>query len=219
MQEAPVGAGSAARDLRSASDPTRLGILRLLLDSPSGRLGVTDLADRLGLRQPTVSHHLRVLEDDGLIVRQAEGRHRFASIAPDRLATILTWLDATAPTESLDPAVAERIISDLADRFSGVFSRETVDICVRDSADLLARRPRTRRHLSSLTAQFAADRLAATARADLRSPLDHVPDVLFVCVQNAGRSQLAAAILRFVGATGCGCARRGRSRPASSTPS
>lgn len=189
---------SAARDLRTVADPTRLEILRLILAAPEGRLGVTDLAERLGLTQPTVSHHLRVLEDDGLVLRTAEGRHRFTSVAPDRIAEVAGWLRVGSPTGTIEPAVLERIVDDLARRFVGVFSRETVAEYVRGSADLLADRPRATGMHASMTAQFAADRLAAAARSTRASAVEGPPEVLFVCVQNAGRSQLAAAILRFV---------------------
>lgn len=188
---------AAPHDLRVIADPTRREILRLLLDH--SRLGVTDLATRLDLRQPTVSHHLRLLEGDGLVVRQAEGRHRYAALAPHRLGEVAGWLQSgeAPPPAVVDPAAFERIVDDLTQRFAGRFSRETVAECVRDSAELLARRPRSGTLLTSLTAQFAAERLTATAQ--VTPAHDSIPDVLFVCVQNAGRSQLAAAILRFLG--------------------
>ncbi len=60
---------------------------------------------------------------------------------------------------------------------------------------MLAGRAHVTRYLPSLTARFAADRLRALAGAEAHSS-DSTPDVLFVCVQNAGRSQMASAILR-----------------------
>ncbi len=103
---------------------------------------------------------------------------------------------------AIDPAagvvagpVLERIADDLATRFEGVFSRETVAETVHESYRLLAERARITRYLPSLTGRFAADRLRALARAEGRVRSGPVR-VLFVCVQNAGRSQLASAILR-----------------------
>ena len=58
----------------------------------------------------------------------------------------------------------------------------------------LARSAKVTTHLPALTARFAADRLLALAQAQGDAPRD-VPEVLFVCVQNAGRSQMAAALL------------------------
>jgi arsenate reductase len=66
---------------------------------------------------------------------------------------------------------------------------------VRQSYDLLSTRAHVTRHLPSLTSRFTADRLRALAEADGLTAHE-TPTVLFVCVQNAGRSQLASAILR-----------------------
>ena len=59
----------------------------------------------------------------------------------------------------------------------------------------LAERARVSEHLPSLTTRFAEDRLGALAVASGRE-LRGTPEVLFGCVQNAGRSQIAAALLR-----------------------
>ena len=64
---------------------------------------------------------------------------------------------------------------------------------MRESYRLLAERAGITRYLPSLTARFAGDRLDALTRVEVPS---QSPSVLFVCVQNAGRSQLASAILR-----------------------
>ena len=92
-------------------------------------------------------------------------------------------------------AMLDRISADLTTRFSGIFASETVGRYVTESYALLADQTRITRCLPSLTARFTADRLAALAVGQRLTP-DHVPEVLFVCVKNAGRSQLAAGILR-----------------------
>ena len=56
----------AARSIRLLTDPTRLRILGLIQESPDGRALVGRLATELGLRQPTVSHHVKALLDDEL---------------------------------------------------------------------------------------------------------------------------------------------------------
>ena len=190
-------ARNIARNFRVLSDPTRIQILGLIVESESGRRAVTELARQLGLSQPTVSHHLRVLSDEGVLLRTQEGRRAWYSIVPSRLAEVFDSLradhqGATAPDS---PPVLRRISADLAFRFAGTFSPETVSDYVAESYALLAKRGRAIHYLPSLTARFAADRLQALATADglARSA---VPDVLFVCVQNAGRSQMASAILR-----------------------
>lgn len=185
-----------AQHLRALADPTRVQLLALIVQSENGRRSVTDLADELGLRQPTVSHHLSVMTTEGLVRRDQVGRTAWYSIAPTRLGDIVETLRGPDPVAAaVAPPVLERIGDDLATRFTGVFSGETVDRYVRESYELLAERARITRYLPSLTARFAADRLAALAEID--APHES-PRVLFVCVQNAGRSQLAAALMRSI---------------------
>jgi len=186
-----------ARNLRALADPTRIQILRLIVDTPGGRRPVTELAMELGLTQPTVSHHLRMMTDEGILDRAQDGRVVWYSVAPSRVTEVFESIrarDDSGPS-TLAPAVLGRISDDLATRFQGTFSPETVAAYVNESYSLLSTRARITRYLPSLTARFAADRLRALADADGLVLVD-VPDVLFVCVQNAGRSQLASAILR-----------------------
>jgi arsenate reductase (thioredoxin) len=88
----------------------------------------------------------------------------------------------------------QTLSADLAQRFHGVFAAETVERYVFESYTALARTAKVTAHLPALTAKFAGDRLTALAQAQGAAPHD-VPEVLFVCVQNAGRSQMAAALL------------------------
>lgn len=85
-----------------------------------------------------------------------------------------------------------RMTDRLAYRFSSTFSKETVERYVADSYRLLAERARVSQHLPSLTTRFVEDRLNGLAVASGRD-LRGTPEVLLVCVQNAGRSQMAAA--------------------------
>jgi arsenate reductase (thioredoxin) len=90
----------------------------------------------------------------------------------------------------------EQITQDLARRYAECFSPETVRKCVEESYDLLASSARVRLHLVPLASNFARDRLASLAKAEGLTTSE-VPQVLFVCVQNAGRSQMAAALLAY----------------------
>jgi protein-tyrosine-phosphatase/DNA-binding transcriptional ArsR family regulator len=184
-----------ARNLRAMADPTRIQILSLIVDADGGRRPVTELADELGLTQPTVSHHLRIMTDEGLLERVQEGRTVWYSVVPSRATEVFDSVHSDPVAAVVAPPVLDRIAADLATRFAGVFSTETVSEYVHGSYTLLADRARITRYLPSLTARFAADRLRSLAQADGLTT-DDVPDVLFVCVQNAGRSQLASAILR-----------------------
>jgi arsenate reductase (thioredoxin) len=86
-------------------------------------------------------------------------------------------------------AVADRLGEELA----GVFSTETIDRYLQDSADQLAGAP-IRDYIPILAERFARERLRALAQIEGKLVKD-VPEVLFVCVHNAGRSQMAAALL------------------------
>lgn len=193
-----VGADGATSGLALIADPTRARMLALILASPDGRATVTALADELGLRQPTVSHHAKALHDQGVLERTPDGRRAWYSIAPselDRVRGLLGEPGATPP----DDAVVARIVDDLAQRFAGTFGRETVERYVRESLDLVSEHAAGSARLASRTAGFAAERLSALASQ--RADTDAAPEVLFVCVQNAGRSQMAAAILRHLAGT------------------
>lgn len=183
-------------ELRLLADPTRSRIVSLIMASPDGRQKVGSLATELNLRQPTVSHHLKALFDEGLLERSPAGRSVWYSISSAHADRISEMLQPAPPIEMTDGILA-RISADLSTRFAGTFSAETVDRYVRESYALLAEQSRTTRYLPSLTSRFAADRLSALASEGI-PPIDRSPEVLFVCVQNAGRSQMAAGILRHL---------------------
>jgi arsenate reductase len=84
-------------------------------------------------------------------------------------------------------------IDRLAREFDGIFSRETVERVVADSAGRLDNVP-IRVHVPVLAERFARERLRAVGQMEGRIVKD-TPEVLFVCVHNAGRSQMAAALL------------------------
>lgn len=90
--------------------------------------------------------------------------------------------------------VLHTIAEDLTHRFAGVFSPETVERYVFESYTALGRTARITSHLPPLTERFARERLTALAQSKGQAPHD-VPEVLLVCLQNAGRSQMAAALL------------------------
>ncbi len=80
------------------SDATRRDLLKALLDryiapgSDSGEISVGELVTTLGLSQPTVSKHLRVLRDFGLVTVRDEGQHRYYTLDASPLETIEDWL-------------------------------------------------------------------------------------------------------------------------------
>ncbi len=107
-----------------------------------------------------------------------------------------------APNEFNEPdldLVLPRIADRLSEKFVGVFSPETVHRFVAESCLALQRTARVQRYLPALTERFAAERLAALGQAEGLIAKD-CPEVLFVCVQNAGRYQMAAALLEHYAA-------------------
>ena len=87
----------------------------------------------------------------------------------------------------------KRVAVELAEKFAGIFGAETVERYVLESYTALLRTATVKAHLTRNTIRFATDRLTALAQVKgaIESP---VPEVLFVCEQNAGRSQMAAAL-------------------------
>lgn len=93
-----------------------------------------------------------------------------------------------------DTSILHRLSEELTEKFTGIFAAETVERYVFESYTALARTSKIHSFLAATTARFAADRLRALAQS--KGAIAHdVPEVLFVCVHNAGRSQMAAALL------------------------
>jgi ArsR family transcriptional regulator len=82
-----------AAALRVLADPARLRLLSILSASPGGEACVCNLTEPLGLSQPTVSHHMRVLSEAGLIEREQRGRWAFYRLRPERLNLLRGALD------------------------------------------------------------------------------------------------------------------------------
>ncbi|UGQ10472.1 arsenate reductase ArsC [Yinghuangia sp. ASG 101] len=122
--------------------------------------------------------------------------------------------DNGTPPGGADPEIAlGRIGGSLAAKFHGVFSAQTVARYLRESHALLAERATIQQYLPILAGRFTAERLSALARAEGLVAATH-PEILFVCEANAGRSQIAAALLkRYAGDTVV--VRSAGSRPAS----
>ena len=100
----------------------------------------------------------------------------------------------TTEQKYLIKQAAERVKKD----FSGVFSVETIERFITESQDQLESRANVTTWLPILIERFARDRLRALARVE-GLVTDERPAVLFLCVQNAGRSQMAAGWLRHLG--------------------
>jgi arsenate reductase len=101
-------------------------------------------------------------------------------------------------SQALDPVTQQHIdkaAERLADEFAGIFSQETIARYMAESQDLLGD-ARVNVFVPVLAHRFTRERLKALAQAEGIVGKD-VPEVLFVCVQNAGRSQMAAGLVKL----------------------
>jgi len=74
-----------ASAFKALADPVRLRLLSLIAGAPAGTACSCDLEEPVGKSQPTVSHHLAVLADAGLITKEKVGRWVNCTIVPGRL--------------------------------------------------------------------------------------------------------------------------------------
>jgi ArsR family transcriptional regulator, arsenate/arsenite/antimonite-responsive transcriptional repressor len=77
-----------AHVLKAIADPMRLRLLSLIGAHSDGEACVCDLTEPLGLTQPTVSHHLKVLVDAGILSREQRGRWAYYHLIPDVLPAL-----------------------------------------------------------------------------------------------------------------------------------
>lgn len=88
----------------------------------------------------------------------------------------------------------DNVVERYADKYQGVFAHETVERVVYESYAALLRTAKNKQYLITLTEKFSGDRLRSLFVSQDESRKDK-PEVLFVCVQNAGRSQMAMAFM------------------------
>ncbi len=88
-------AGEMAPVLGALADPIRLRIVSMLAAAPNGAACGCDLEQPLGLAQPTVSHHLRILREAGLVVGERQGRWVHYRVVPERLEELREALATT----------------------------------------------------------------------------------------------------------------------------
>jgi arsenate reductase (thioredoxin) len=213
---------------RALADPLRWRIVELLAGE---QLCVAHLTEELGVAQPLVSHHLKVLRTAGLVSTDRYRYWTYYRLHPDALRLLTDHLhglartapngtacrrtvDGQAPTVSTRPVVPRggrpmpfrdapmdpltrqtfaRSIEALHEEFRGIFSLETIERYVDESIDRLSG-ARVVDFIPLFVDRFSRQRLRALAQAE-GAIIKDVPEVLFVCVHNAGRSQMAAALM------------------------
>jgi ArsR family transcriptional regulator len=90
-------AEALARVLKAIAEPTRLRLLSLVAAHEDGEACVCELTEPVGLSQPTVSHHLKVLVDAGLLSRDKRGVWAYYALVPSALDAVAGLLSNTPP--------------------------------------------------------------------------------------------------------------------------
>lgn len=91
-------ADELAQAFKVLADPARLRLLSMIASAGPGEACACDLVEPLGKSQPTVSHHLSVLTDAGLITREKRGRWAWYRVDPKRVAVLRDALGSSLTT-------------------------------------------------------------------------------------------------------------------------
>ncbi len=83
-----AGADLLASRFKALADPTRLRLISLVAAHPDEEACVCDLIEPVGLSQPTVSHHLKILVDAGLLTREQRGKWAYYRLVRETLNTL-----------------------------------------------------------------------------------------------------------------------------------
>jgi ArsR family transcriptional regulator len=94
----PAGVARRAKLLAAIADPTRLGIVEMLAAISDDALCVCDIVSGFDLGQPTISHHLKVLRDAGLVRWEKRGLWVYYSLNRETLGEIGTHIDGLIST-------------------------------------------------------------------------------------------------------------------------
>jgi ArsR family transcriptional regulator len=81
-------APTLAKAFAALGDPVRLRLMSLLMTADTGEVCACDLVEPVGKSQPTVSHHLKVLRDAGLVTGTRRGTNIWYAAAPDQVAAL-----------------------------------------------------------------------------------------------------------------------------------
>ena len=85
-------AETLAARFKALADPTRLRLISLVAAHEGAETCVCELTDPVGLSQPTVSHHLKILVDAGILIREQRGKWAYHRLVPDTLADMASMI-------------------------------------------------------------------------------------------------------------------------------
>jgi len=86
-------AETLARMFKALADPTRVKLLSMIAAAPESEACICDMTDPVGLSQPTVSHHMKLLVESGLATREQRGKWAYYRVAPDVLRSLAAALE------------------------------------------------------------------------------------------------------------------------------
>lgn len=89
-------AAGVARVFKALGDPVRLRIVSIVASRQGGEVCVCDITDAFELSQPTISHHLKVLKDVGLLASERRASWVYYRLVPDTLAELSALLNTLA---------------------------------------------------------------------------------------------------------------------------
>jgi ArsR family transcriptional regulator len=92
----PLDAAEAkqlALGFTALADPVRLQLLSILATAPDGEVCICDFVEPVGKSQPTVSHHMKILSDAGLVHGERRSKWVYYSLDRDRLAALRSAID------------------------------------------------------------------------------------------------------------------------------
>lgn len=95
----PEAAVDVARTFKALADPARVRLLSIVAAADAGETCVCDLTEPVGLAQPTVSHHMKLLVEAGLVTREKRGKWAYYAVAPQARSLVEQATQAAlAPT-------------------------------------------------------------------------------------------------------------------------
>ena len=86
-------AETLARMFKALSDPARVKLLSLIAAAPDDEACICDLTEPVGLSQPTISHHMKLLVAAGLVTREQRGKWAYFRVVPEVLGLLSSALD------------------------------------------------------------------------------------------------------------------------------
>jgi ArsR family transcriptional regulator len=86
-------AETLARMFKALGDPTRVKLLSLIAAADDGEACICDMTEPVGLSQPTVSHHMKLLVEAGLATREQRGRWAYYRVVPEVLRSLALALE------------------------------------------------------------------------------------------------------------------------------